>query len=1226
MKYPLWKPLLIVLVLIGCALMVRYKGLRPGLDLAGGTTLIYDVKVPEEANAERVIDDLINVLRDRVDPQGTRGLVWRQVAGNRIEIQMALAGEKTKQLRQAYLDARQALIDGNISRRQLEAALRLDPEAREQQLRTIAGEDDELRAALTDLAAAHDRLVETTETYRQIEDEYRAAREAREALPDSASDDEKDAAALRQRELERRVQAEARAYLDAKRAYEQAEAEVLRANVDPDDLQRVLELPRAGRTPSAPSPRGEALAKLKQEHPSRADEIDAVAEAYAAYEGVKGQLDDPNDLIALLQGSGVLEFRIAATPDATGLDVEEYIQQLEEDGPRAGRGKPWRWFEVDDIRQFADSPSQLEAVEQDATAFFAQRGLIGRAYGGSYYLLLANTPDMAMTRDQDWELTRATLGADSLGRTAINFELDALGGSRMGQITGPNVNRPMAILLDNQVISAPNLNSQIRGYGQISGNFSRQEVDYLLRTLKAGSTEAELGDRPISIKTTGPQLGQDNLRAGLKAAVYSLIAVAIFMALYYLGAGLVADFALLANMVIILGIMSLFEATFTLPGIAGIVLTIGMAVDANVLIFERLREEIERKADLRTAVRLGYEKALSTILDANITTFITCVVLFYTATAEIKGFATTLMVGILATLFTALFCTRVIFEMWLTYTKPTSLPMLPILIPGLRRLLSPNIDWLAKRHAFFAFSAMLMVVGASVVFARGKDMLDIEFRAGTQVSFTLREGETMSIGQVRQRLADVADLAADARMPAFDPTDLPESQRDLYERLRPVFADAERRVEQARADAERLEAEGKSVGDLPTEPVDFQLLRDAAVVTEGVVVGTEASAFSIATLITDAQAVSDVVKATFSDVLDTSRPISFRGQDEPDVNASMAVCPIRAANLGQNINRPDVRSDVAEYLGGVAIVLEDLSPPTTLADLEQRITRMRRQPAYEQLGYRPFSVIGLDLAGADDRGTPTYRSAVVVVRDQYTNYADSFAGFDDPTGLAATEWNLVRDALQRDTSLDSVASFSSQVSGTMRQQAIAALTLSMLAVVAYIWFRFGSLRYGLAAIAALVHDVLIVLGFIGISAWIYDNALGQFLLIDPFKINLATVAALLTLVGYSLNDTIVVFDRIRENRGRLSYATPGIINDSINQTISRSLLTSGTTMLAILVLYVFGGAGVHGFAYAMLMGVFIGTYSSIAVAAPLLLIGARIAQQRAAARDTAAKPAPAPAA
>ncbi len=325
--------------------------------------------------------------------------------------------------------------------------------------------------------------------------------------------------------------------------------------------------------------------------------------------------------------------------------------------------------------------------------------------------------------------------------------------------------------------------------------------------------------------------------------------------------------------------------------------------------------------------------------------------------------------------------------------------------------------------------------------------------------------------------------------------------------------------------------------------------------------------------------------------------------------ASAPVHIIRQSELGRDINRPEVADqDVSEFLGGVAIVLDNMNPAPTLSEIEQRIERTSMQPEFEQLGHRQLRVIGLETAGPDmpsteGKGNQThYRSAVVVAASNRISYMDNPDQFTQREGLAQTEWNLVSRAIRDAPALGSVTNFSSQVSKTMQQQAISAMLLSLLAVVAYIWFRFGSIQYGLAAIIALVHDVAITLGALALCGYIANTAFGQALLLDPFRINLAIIAALLTIVGYSLNDTIVVFDRIRENRGRLAVATPAIINDSINQTISRTVLTSGTTLLAVAVLYVFGGGGVHGFAFSMLIGVIVGTYSSIAVASPILLL------------------------
>ncbi len=1210
-----WKPPFIVLVLSACLLFMWYPGrygpsqtLKPGLDLAGGTTLIYDVNLPDDVeNPDRVIDELIDVLRDRVDPAGTRNLVWRRIAGNRIEIQMALATAETGERRQAYADTIERIAQGNLSRAQVDALLRAeDDEARQRQIDTIAGEHDALRAALEELVDAHAALEQARQPYEQVQSAYRQAQRELEELDEDADATRREALEAQARELQHELRTRTEALLEARRAFAEQREAVDAFNVNVQALQDVLTLPREARRGEQASPREQALAELIEQHPDRADEIRAAADAHLAYERVRGPLDDPEDLITLLSGAGVLEFRIAATArTAEGVDIGDYRRQLAERGPRAGPERPWRWFEIDDPSQFASTAEELERLHADPAQYFAaRRGLVGAEHGGRYYLLLANTPDRSLTRaEAGWELTQASMGQDGRGRPAANFRLNPVGGQLMGHLTRGHVQEPMAILLDNQVISAPTLQSQITQSGQITGDFSRQELDYLLRTLRAGSTLAELSERPSMIQTTGPQLGQDNLRAGMQAAIISLVVVGLFIISYYFFSGLVANVALFSNMVIILGVMALIDATWTLPGIAGIVLTIGMAVDANVLIFERIREEIERKADLATAVRLGYEKALSTILDANITTLITCIVLGYTATAEVRGFAVTLGIGILATLFTALFVTRVIIEAYVHWARRRSLPMLPTAVPAISRALSPNVNWIGKRYAFFAISAVLIIAGLSVALTRGEDMLDIEFRAGTQVNFELAEDTTLPIEEVRDRLDAWGEVGTAMQREDFHPDQFDAPQREIHQQLQQIVADAQER---------RARAEER--GEVVDREVDPSLLTQARVVTVGMTqrteAGTEAGGFNIATLITDAQAVGALITSIFGDVLDPelTRMIRFAGDDIDNVGAAQrqgVVEVVEEADLGEALGRLDVTGiNVADYLGGVMIRLEDMDEPASIEDLEQRIRRMGLDPAHEHLGYRPFAVYGLDPAPTPSGAAQRFSSAVVVVRDAETNYIDRPDAFADPMGLAQTEWDRVRDALGRGTSLGSVSNFSSQISATMQQQAIAAIVLALLAVVAYIWFRFGNIRYGLAAIAALVHDVALAIGLIALTGYFNseNNALAALLLLDPFQINLAVVAAMLTIIGYSLNDTIVVFDRIRENRGKLARETPEIINTSINQTISRTVITSGTTLLAVGVLYVFGGPGVHGFAFTVLIGVAIGTYSSIAIAAPTLLL------------------------
>lgn len=1191
MNYPIWKPILILVVLVGCGALLLLKDgdpktidLKPGIDLAGGTTLVYDVLVPKGKDAESVINDTIAIQKDRVDPTGVKNLIWRPEVGNRISITMAQASPIVKTTQQAYVDQLEKLLDNTLDGAGLDSAvLNPDAEDRQREFETLADSNAELvekMNQLSELAAKRDAL---RAPYESANAAWRAAQEKAGPMPTEGQQAELDTLFI---ELNERTAA----FSEARDAYNAGRSDVLANAIDPAEVNRILALSSETRKNQDLSPRDEALQSFKDSRPGLADQIDATAAAWAAYEKVKGPLDDPEDLKRLLRGAGVLEFRIAASPGGGGvpaqpLDVSTYAQRLDEKGPRAGLTEDWRWFKVQSLEKFfekSDDREELISNPELAAQRFMRFSLVARAYGGDFYILLSNTPGTSMTGNDDWTLTSTSRLSDELGRPSVGFSLDTKGAALMGQLTGGNVGRQMAIVLDGELMSAPTLQAQLTSGGTITGEFSTAEYQYLLNTLGAGSLEGQLSYDPISQKTTGPSLGQDNLEKGLIACITALIVVGIFMALYYLFAGLVADFALVANMVIILGIMSMIEATFTLPGIAGLVLTIGMAVDANVLIFERIREELEAKADLPTAVRLGFSKALSTILDANITTLITCVVLGYTATAEVKGFAVVLGVGILATLFTALFSTRVIVDMYLILFKAKTLPMLPTIIPGLRKLLSPNVNWIGMRKLFLPVSVILIVAGITMSFYRGEDLLDIEFRSGTEVTFTLAPGTTLPIDEVRDRLVAFGEKPEAAEIEA--------RVKDQIKRIADQNADRD--------------ADQKL--DLPTE-ADWSLLGTAQVVTVGNEADNgQATGFSVATLIENSSAVSDAIKTIFRDELDVTETVDFDGLDMTVGQAKGIVEPVMAGSLYESLGKQftERSPDVQSFVGGVSIVLENLSPAVSVEDVTERISRMRRQPAYELLGSRPFAVYGLERAGSDKHGDASYSTLAVVIKDNETNYAEDRSQFTEALGLAATEWSLVKDALQRDTSLASVSNFSSQVSGTMKQQAIVAMVLSLLAVVGYIWLRFGSLRYGLAAIAALVHDVSITMGILAICGYLTQvPGFHQALLLDDFKINLALVAALLTIVGYSLNDTIVVFDRIRENRGRLSRATPAIINDSINQTVSRTVLTSGTTLIAVLTLYVLGGPGVHGFAFAMLIGVLVGTYSSIAIAAPILLIG-----------------------
>ena len=270
------------------------------------------------------------------------------------------------------------------------------------------------------------------------------------------------------------------------------------------------------------------------------------------------------------------------------------------------------------------------------------------------------------------DLVDAQPSFDQNGRPAVNFRFNPSGGRRFGDYTADNIGSPFAIVLDGEVISAPTIQSHISGgSGIITGNFSVEESTNLAVLLRAGALPAGL--EFLEERTIGPELGADSIRAGKIACIVAFAAVLVFMVLSYGLFGLFANVALIVNVGLIFGLLSLVSATLTLPGIAGIVLTIGMAVDANVLIFERIREELVSAKGPARAIELGYEKALSAIIDANITTFITAVILFVMGSGPVRGFSITLGLGILTSVFTAIFVTRLLVVMWFERRRPRTL-------------------------------------------------------------------------------------------------------------------------------------------------------------------------------------------------------------------------------------------------------------------------------------------------------------------------------------------------------------------------------------------------------------------------------------------------------------------------------------------------------------------------------------------------------------------------
>jgi preprotein translocase SecF subunit len=357
--------------------------------------------------------------------------------------------------------------------------------------------------------------------------------------------------------------------------------------------------------------------------------------------------------------------------------------------------------------------------------------------------------------------------------------------------------------------------------------------------------------------------------------------------------------------------------------------------------------------------------------------------------------------------------------------------------------------------------------------------------------------------------------------------------------------------------------------------------------------------YQISTTETDVNKIREVAAAAFGNTLANRPRCDFqlvKGERLPQLDVDAA--PDGVTKITDALRRranAAYRDELLDYDGGAMFVVKNVSPAITRTDLAQRIRDMRFQPDYVGLGLRPTSVIGLTPSGED-----TYSSFAVLVRPAENLTGEQASAWEK---FSQEELKLLGDALHREEAMVAT-NFDPAIAGETANLAVIAVVLGWIGIIIYLWLRFGSLKWGLAAVICLVHDATIMVGLVAISGWLSQTAVGKALLVESFKIDLAMVAALLTIIGYSVNDTIVVFDRIRENRGKLSTVSAEMINGSINQTLSRTLLTSMTVFVVVLIMYIWGGPGLHPFNYALLAGVFFGTYSSIAVAAPILL-GAR---------------------
>jgi SecD/SecF fusion protein len=576
--------------------------------------------------------------------------------------------------------------------------------------------------------------------------------------------------------------------------------------------------------------------------------------------------------------------------------------------------------------------------------------------GKSEDILVAQ--DAVLTGDM---LVNATteFSQQGFGMPYVSLELNKEGGDIFADVTGKNVGKRLAVVLDGEVYTAPVIRERIpSGRAQISGNFSIEEAKDIALILRAGALPAPV--KVIEERSVGAALGKDSIDKGIRSTIIGTIVVAIFMAAYYLIAGLVANFALMLNIIFITAIMSFFHSTLTLPGIAGLVLTVGMAVDANVLIFERMREESRLGKTVKAVINAGYHKAMWTILDSNITTLIAALILFQFGSGPIRGFATTLSIGIFTSMFTALMVTRIVFE-YLT-DAPFNMKKFPMLQIFSEK---PKVPFMDIRKWAYGLSAVVLIAGMTVFVMRGEKNLGVDFTGGTL--FQIEFKEKTPVNDVRKALVDAG-----------------------------------------------------------------------------------------------------VANATIQKIGD-----------------------------------------------GKEVIIR-----TGIGSVDETISKLK-----EKLGDGSFEVMRVEEVGP-------------------------------------------------------------AVGSELRGKAVKALLFALLGILLYVGVRF-EFRYATTATIALFHDALFALGMLAIS--------GR-------ELSLPVVAAILTIVGYSINDTVVIFDRIREDKKLMKKASlKETIDTALNETLSRTVLTSTTVMIVVLSLFLLGGEVINDFAFVMLVGLISGTYSSIFIAAPLII-------------------------
>ncbi len=1221
---------IILIVFAAAELYPPSETLKPGIDLAGGTSLIYDIDSTglREGETDNLSQRLVPILMKRIDPGNIQNILMRPQGDTRIEIQVPLSSAEAYRKRKTYDDALNALTKDNINIAIIKRALAKDPNERAKVFAEFASDSIERKEILDKLASSYDARKAAQDT----RDKYKAqldtlAEKLSQAgiekltlsalatgwdtmdpnvqkitldslLPADANN--KSAAKLTaSQKKEKRGEIEQYFAIFTKWAdavnelttpetglnnvYRNAEMALKDFNLNTETMIEVLEMPEKSMN------RAKFIGDLKSRFPSRVDKIDSLILAFKEYRPLRGRIDGPEDVKRMLKGSGVLEFRILPMVNDGRANREEllvYADALKTKGPKLASDYKYVWLEIENPK---DNTWQTSENHQLVLGSFADK----------YYVLASNQKDECMLKSsgkKPWKLQKAGSTADELGKRAISFNFDEVAASLFYNLTRNNLQRPLCITLDNLAVSAPNIQSAIRASGIITGNFSQTEQMDMIDKLNAGSLPARLIEPPVSEKTIGPSLGADNRDMGIKAGTVAMIVVVSFMIIYYRISGIIASITLCLNILFILTMMAVTRATFTMGGIAGIVLTIGMSVDANILIYERLREELEGGAGIHAAIANGFSRAFLTIFDSNLTTFIPALILYMIASEEIKGFAITLMFGIISSMFTAIFVNRIIFHILL------NLGIIRDKLTMMRIIRTPNINWMGLRPVFLTLSALLVAGGLFVFFYRDEaanSKYDIEFTGGTSLQINLKADSPLERGQIENIIHQEGTKLNNPGIAAAKVYSVGKKDSKLQYEITTI--ETNKTTVPIVFNAGQNQTVQSIIDAITTKQKTMRGILTGLIVAQD---SANPLKFDITTTQTNTQIVSRILSNTFGENAVIGEPVvdeivtravkdAFAGKLEMLENLLPQIVSTQKVDNAM----VDAYPELSEFLGGVMIEFS-LQKAVTIDQMLQRLNDLRFKPDMDGIAWYQYRLAGSNLETAADKPFTKFVYYSIEPEAGYRQFSE-----DEWAQFINNESKKLTQAASLQSSLPRVTQFSPSIGQEAKNRAIVATVLSLIAICVYVWFRFGNIRYGLGAIVPLAHDVTITLGAIVGCTYIAMTPIGQKLLIGDFKIDLAMIAAFLTIVGYSVNDTIVVFDRIREKRGRLTTLTPELISQSINQTLSRTILTSFTTFLAVLILYLLGGPAIRGFAFAMLFGIVIGTYSSIAIAAPILILG-----------------------